>query len=585
MTDYQLAGLAIMVGAALLFVGLLALFLWDLWLASRKPSSLQADCATMAWSPELQAGATVDVEARTITGLVIPWEEYGDTSVGRVIAGAGSVRVPDDLSRVKLVDQHQVPPRAIGYGLTAGQSSQGITMGFRIGRTPEGDRALLEASEHLSDAFSVELSQLQLQGDRITDSYLGSVALLPVPAFASARVASVTAALSSTTPTQEGNTMTEEQRARLQELLALSARTPEQETEYQTLAQLAVQAQVATTTEPPPAQPAQAAAGANPELVAQLVQLMTGQAPAQVPAGLQAGQAPALSAAPRPLQDLYAAAARTFRGESRPQLEAALSDITQSANAFTTQDQYAGQLWQALSYTRIFTNLLKGGDGILRSYKGNGWKWGVAPAVAAYAGDKAAVPSNSPTTTNVPWTASRLAGAHDIDRKFRDFGDEEFIQAYYEAMTLSYAMLSDNAARDFVVASATAGAAVTGGLLVGAAKVAGRLMAATNNIPPDYVLVNDQDKIGLLSVTAASVPAFLADFLNIQPNQFIGTTAVPAGTVIAGNYNAGEFKELPGSPIRVELVNQVNAGIDGGVFGYYATILNMPTAIQKAAWT
>jgi hypothetical protein len=115
-------------------------------------------------------------------------------------------------------------------------------------------------------------------------------------------------------------------------------------------------------------------------------------------------------------------------------------------------------------------------------------------------------------------------------------------------MTLSYAMLSDQAARDFIIASATAGTAVTGGLLVSVAKVAARLNVAINDAGVDYVLVNDQDKIGLLSTTAASVPAFLEDFVNIKPGAFIGTTAVAAGTIIVGNKNAGEFKELPGLP-------------------------------------
>lgn len=386
--------------------------------------------------------------------------------------------------------------------------------------------------------------------------------------------------------------MTEEQRARLRELLAMNARTPEQEQEFQQLVQLAA------GQEQQQAQETAAAAGTS-ELAAQLVphimaamqgmQLQHGVSPqdpqlqaaiASVPAGLSH---PGSRPAQRPLQDLYAAMTRVARGESKPGLEAALTSITQGSNAFTTQDEYAGQLWQALEYTRKFVNLLQNSD--LKSYKGNGWKWGVAPAVAAYAGDTAAVPSNSPTTVNVPWTASRLAGAHDLDRKFRDFGDDEFFQAYYEAMTLSYAMLSDQAARDFIIASATAGTAVTGGLLVSVAKVAARLNAAINDAGVDYVLVNDQDKIGLLSTTAASVPAFLEDFINIKPGQFIGTPSVPAGTIIAGNRNAGQFKELPGVPIRAEVVDMVNGGVDGGVFGYYATVLNMPTAIQKAAWT
>jgi hypothetical protein len=555
--------------------------------------TLRASADRLAFMPEaVQLTARANTETRTISGLVIPWEEYGDTSVGRVIAGNGSIRIPDDLTRVKLVDQHQAPPRVIGYGTQAQVTAEGISMSFHVPETPEGDRALMEASAHLSDAFSVELSQLQLQGDRITDSLLTAVALLGVPAFANARVASVTAA-NNPQPTQEGTTMTEEQRARLRELLAMNARTPEQEQEYQQLVALAA-ADTQTPAQPADSQPAAAAgvtdlaAAMLPQVMAAMQQAMTQAGPgdprlqaamATTPAGLSGTGLPAQ----RPLSDLYAATARVFQGQSKPDMEAALSNITQGSNPYVTQDEYAGQLWQALDYTRRFTSLLKSGD--LKSYKGNGWKWGVAPAVAAYAGDKAPVPSNSPTTVNVPWTASRLAGAHDIDRKYRDFGDEEFFQAYYEAMTLSYAILSDQAARDFIIASATAGAAVTGGLLTSVAKVVARLNVAINDAGADYVLVNDQDKIGLLSVTAASVPAFLEDFVGIKPGQFIGTSAVPAGTIIAGNRNAGQFKELSGVPIRAEVVDMVNGGVDGGVFGYYATILNMPTAIQKAAWT
>jgi hypothetical protein len=561
---------------------------------------LSASAGTVAFAPAaVQLVAKASSATRTVSGLVIPWEEFGETSMGRLIAGQGSIRWPEDLTRVKLMDYHQDPAVAIGYATQLQATASGLVMTFHIPETPLGDQALLEASNHLRDAFSVELSDITLQGDRIADSMLSAVALLPVPAYASARVDSVTAALSSsTTQPTKGTTMTDEQKARLRELLAAQTLTPEQQTELAQLSQLAAQELAGTDTPPadtppPPAQAGQLAAGANPELVASIAQALvaaqSGATPmsfpgsqgglAQAPQGLQV----AGGNTPRPVTDLYAAMTRVARGESKPQLEAALTSITQTANAFTTQDEYAGQLWQALTYTRRFVNLLQQSD--LKSYKGNGWKWGVAPAVAAYAGDKAAVPSNSPTTVNVPWTASRLAGAHDLDRKFRDFGDDEFFQAYYEAMTLSYAMLSDQAARDFIIASATAGTAVTGGLLVSVAKVAARLNVAINDAGVDYVLVNDQDKIGLLSTTAASIPAFLEDFVNIKPGAFIGTPSVPAGTIIVGNKNAGAFKELPGSPIRAEVVDMVNGGVDGGVFGYYAAILNMPTAIQKAAWT
>jgi hypothetical protein len=551
------------------------------------------------------AAPTTDTNARTITGMVLPYGETGDATVNgeahQLVAGPTSVRLPADLSRIKLVDQHQQPPRPIGYATAAENTPDGLRMTFRVGNTPEGDRALLEASEHLADAFSVELSQLQLNGAQIADSLLSAVALLGIPAFASARVASVTAALNTNT---RGTTMTPEQRARLAELLAMSGRTAEQEAEFQQLTQLAVTEAAQTTDpqqqpQPQPQQPpaGQAAAGASTLQLGngQTLQL-DGNGQLQLLAGQPAGQLAAVPAAfgdqqpqatgtGRPLGDLYAAMARVARGESRAEAEAALADITVTANPYVAgADGYAGRLWQGLDYTRKFVPLMRPGE--LTSWKGNGWRWNVAPQVADYAGDKAAVTSNAATTTNAPWTAARLAGAHDIDRKFRDFGDEEFMQAYYEAMTLDYALKSDQKARAWIIANATAGAAAGAvGLLRAAAIVAARVNSATNDAGVDYVLCNDVDKIGLLATTAASVPAFLADFLNIDPGKFIGTSAVPAGTVIAGNKNAGEFKELGGVPIRVEVVNITNGGIDGGLFGYYATLLHMAGAIQSATWT
>jgi hypothetical protein len=541
-----------------------------------------------AADPQLTA-ASVDPVARTISGIVIPWNEYGNPSVGRVLArSAAAVRVPQVLSRVKLVDYHQDPPRAVGYGLQAQATDQGLHMTYSVGRTPEGDRALLEASEHLADAFSVELTDLQLNGDEIADSLLSAVALLGVPAFASARVLSVTAAQQPST--QEGTTMTEEQRKRLQELLGMNQRTPEQEQEFQTLTQLAVQEAAQAAPEQAPQStdqaPQQAAAGASsaqlqpagPLLqLPQVSALQVQQGLAVAPTGLQAG-APRQQ---RPLSDLYAATARVLSGQSRPDMEAALADITQGANAWVSPDQYAGQLWSGIDYTRRWVQLMASGQ--LTSYKGTGWRWVTPPEVDDYAGDKAPVPSNAVETEDAPWVAARLAGAHDMDRKFVDFSDTEFIQAYFHAMTMSYARKSDAKARAFLIAQATAGAAIVGDLLRAAAEVAQRVEDATDGATADWVMVNNADKLALLDMTDSDVPAFL-DLLGITPDKFLGTPDVPAGTVVAGNRNAAEFKELPGSPIRVETVNIVNGGVHGGVYGYYATMLHDASGIQKATY-
>lgn len=545
---------------------------------------------------------TASMASRIITGMALPYGEVGYTSAGPLTAGPGSARLPAELSRIKLVDRHQTPPVAVGYAVASRETSAGLELDFHVPQTPEGDRALLRAGSKLDDALSVELSELRVDDTRnpphILDSFLDAVAQLPVPAFRSARVASVLASLHHNT-TGRNHTMTPEQRARLAELLGMNQRTAEQEAEFQTLTQLAVTE--ATGDQPPaeqqpPAQTEQAAAGAHGAITgAQLVQLvasLTGQAtpaaqaaltvpsgPATVPAGVPSGAAG--GGTPRPLTDLFAAMSRVVTGESRADAEAALTDITQGGNPMVTPDQYAGQLWSGLDYTRRFVGLMASGE--LTSWKGNGWRWVTPPEVDDYAGDKADVPSNAVETEDEPWTAARLAGAHDIDRKFRDFRDETFFAAYYHAMTMSYARKSDIKARTFLVANATAGTAVVGNLLKAAATVAQRVEDATDGATADWIMVNNVDKLALLDLNNDAVPAFLAQY-NIDPGKFIGTTGVPAGTVVAGNRNASEFKELPGSPIRVETVSIVNGGIDGGVFGYYATLLHEAAGLQKATF-
>ena len=46
------------------------------------------------------------------------------------------------------------------------------------------------------------------------------------------------------------------------------------------------------------------------------------------------------------------------------------------------------------------------------------------------------------------------------------------------------------------------------------------------------------------------------------------------GKALVGAKDAMTFYELPGSPIRAEAIDMVNGGVDGGLFGYYTTIVH-----------
>jgi hypothetical protein len=102
--------------------------------------------------------------------------------------------------------------------------------------------------------------------------------------------------------------------------------------------------------------------------------------------------------------------------------------------------QFVGNLWNRRRYVRKFIPLWQHDD--LHSFKITAWRPTTDPAMATWAGDKAAITSNAPATEPYSLTAKRFAGAHDIAREFRDFDSPEFWEWYFNAMTDSYAKLS-----------------------------------------------------------------------------------------------------------------------------------------------
>lgn len=476
----------------------------------------------------------VDTSARTITGMIVPYGVVGQTSIGPITVQAGAVRLPEDLRRIKLFMEHD-RNMPVAWALAAEDSTEGMVLSFKVRDGDLGDHALYEANPEtpLRDGLSVELDTITFDDTEtvVVDSFLRGVALCTVPAFDDARVQTVAA-----------------------------SHHPEGTTSMTETATAATEPAATPTPEAPPQAPA------------------LHQAPATAPAGLQA----AATTSPRTFEhpsEFYAAMVARHTRRAGAELEAALSDITQASAGTSGPAAWVGELWDGVRYERRVVPLL--GSGTLTSYEVNGWRWVIKPVMAAYAGDKAAVPSNAATTEAVAEEASRLAGAHDIDRKFRDFGDEAFFQSYYEAMTESYAILSDAAAVDALEAAATdvTNAYDTSGFFGAIATGVSAIDTATN-AGSTFVLANKADLIGaLLPLTAMDVPAYL-DLLGVDPARIVAHPSVTAGHVIVGTRDAATFYELPGSPIRVEAVDMVKGGIDAGVFGYYAMLIHDATGIQ-----
>jgi hypothetical protein len=454
----------------------------------------------------------VDTPPRDRHGLAVPYGVYGNTSRGRLRVRRGALRVPADLGNVVVLAGHRgngADPTGVGFLTGTRETDAGLEVDVHFAATPAGDAALLEADQRVRAALSVELDNLELAADEVTGADLVALALIPIPAFTSARLAA------------EFNP---------EEITVLDTDTPTPDD----------------------------TAPAVPELVAAL------------PPEIGRPGPPA-----RSMRDVAAVASALSLGARTPELAAALADITFSGGAAAHPPQFVGELWAGVAYQRQLVPLVQ--TDALTSMTVSGWVWTVPPTVAPYTGDKAAVPSNPATIGPVTLTAERLAGAHDIDRAFRDFGDTGFFESYFRAMAESYAKQSDGAlAADLLAAAGTVTPAAGSDAWE---TYMAAYYAAAAYAPPSFAVVSARWAQAAGAVSNLNTPAAVGTLPTpiVVPDAVLG-----AIDVLVGNRSGATFFELGGSPIRVEVVNLPNGGIDAGVFGYFATNVHATAAFKKA---
>lgn len=149
-------------------------------------------------------GVTVDVAARTITGLAVPYGKPGHTSLGLLSFADGSLSWSDP-KRVKLLTEHDQRSDVVGYATDLqSQPGVGLMATFYVPEGEAGDRALQSAAAGLRDGLSVgvepddrtrqALRQAASRGGVVAASgALRETSLVAVPAFDDARVSSVAA--------------------------------------------------------------------------------------------------------------------------------------------------------------------------------------------------------------------------------------------------------------------------------------------------------------------------------------------------------------------------------------------------------
>lgn len=469
---------------------------------------------------------TASVDDRTLTYRLLPFGEEGRTNLGRVTASQGAVSVPDDVASLVANEEHDpTKPRAKFISVT--ETDGGLDATLRVLPTTAGNDLLIEASEGVRTGISVELDEVRIRDGALVAGVLTGAGFVTRPAFPSALL--VASDVGEDPDIPEGD-QADEATDKEEEAVMADENDTNEETEQMT---------------------------------------------ASAPLGLR--QAGAKNDKPVTAGDLFRMLATAHRTQDR-KLLAALSDIVPGDILGQEQPQYVHELWSGKAYQRRIIPLLNHAP--LTSFKISGWRWVTKPVVAAYAGDKGAVPSNSPTTEAVEVNAERIAGAHDIDRKFRDFSDDEFWASYYRAMTESYAQVSDAAVLTDLVTAA--GAAIPVGTiptdvapgLVAIVDGALQVLSDTNSLPT-FAVVSTALWRGIILTKKDDTLAYLNAAMGLEDgslDQFriVPSASLAADQVLVGAKDSTTVHELGETPIRVETVDMVNGGIDAGVFGYYA---------------
>ena len=155
------------------------------------------------------------VETRTIKGLVVPFSKVGNTSAGPVRFEFGAFGEIDPSQIVLNMEHDRTRPLGKGIGGSLEVSPAGISMAFKIAPTGAGNDALVEASEGLRPAFSIEAKVNEYTIEKgvmvVASANLEAVAHVTNPAFSDATITDVAASESDETPeTTEAETTAEE---------------------------------------------------------------------------------------------------------------------------------------------------------------------------------------------------------------------------------------------------------------------------------------------------------------------------------------------------------------------------------------
>lgn len=515
---------------------------------------------------------TANAETRIVSGLLVPYGEAGRTNLGFIPKGVRphSLKLPKDFAHLNGNDGHdREHPLSVFAGLN--DTDRGVYVALKITSEPEGDALLADIAAGKRNRLSVEARNIIIDDGEIVGGEVFGAGHVDAGAFPSAALFAQDVgnepAPTGTAPADnpKGTTMADSTEAASSTIAGTFTGevTPAAPAEGATLTASATP--VPTTPVVGPFAPDNAAAshrrpGASLEQVSRAVGLFASR------------------------NDRRALDALDL-ADRNPVLYAALEDVGLSDVAASYAPQWLGEVWDSRQFTRRVVPLLS--PATLTAPKALGFKWTTKPEGDAYAGDKAAVPTNIPAVEPVEVDSERWAMGHDIDRAVVDFGLTDWFAGYARLGATDYSRYSEARCIAELIAQGTT---VEAGNPGDANPVLGQIVDGSLGIMagenvPSFAAVSLSAWRTLALASGDEVKTALAWSLGLSEGQVDGFKIIPhagvsAGNVLVGAGEAASFFELPGSPIRTTALDQIRAGVDEAMFGYFATLVTNATAFQ-----
>ena len=555
-----------------------------------------------------------NIDERTITGLLVPFGEVGQTNAGPIIVQAEHIDIPTDPIVVNLNLDHAGARSGIGPAFKVWKEPRGIMATFTVARTPEGDAALTDARDPngrrraLSGEFDIILGEYDPVAKArrsLPGGKLWGAALVERGAFPSARVLAELAPGETASDTISSEYVYEDFDGRKYKRVYEAESTTEEIPGGETTTTVITSTETEITSDDTEGEP----------IVAEQETVQAGAIPGTAVEGggtaVLAARAPSIQTIAQAISDL-----KTNRNDQKSvEVLAALSDLTMtgagSLPGTALQPNWMGLLADGIAYVQEYITLFNPGTEIYAGgKKGYKMKRGTqaaplpAPLDGTWAGNKTPIKSYQGFTETHTSVLDRWAIGEDIGREFYDLpGGLDFVLAFLTFIQEDFNIWQDELALSYAVATAGAPIAPAGPYLTDATypKALGHLIQGILAVrkrktdgrrdTPTFAIMNDLDYEELLYASGGeqNLPAFVNIALSTAgvgtvdggvqiTNGDVGID--DTGATLVGASYAIDFDRPAGGLLEVDALDLARGGVDKAAHGYLQTFVRRPEALK-----